>query len=86
MDDLAAVRETLAEARRQGLDFDRAWREALAGLPKLPLNSAPGQQRDAALCALSVTADSWRAAYLGQPAPRHEIAAARLQSLVAEPF
>ena len=85
MSELAAVREHLPEARRRGEPFDSAWAGALHSLPRVPANYSSAE-RDAVLGALDQTAEAWRDAYEGRPAPRNEQAAARLQSLVVTPI
>jgi hypothetical protein len=55
---LVEVRETLAEARARGLDFDAAWSTATAGVKHGPHGYAD---------ALSSTRGAWRQAYLGEP-------------------
>jgi hypothetical protein len=54
---MTEVRQSLARARSEGVDFDTAWRRATAGLPQtwaMPLNS---------------TKSAWETAYRHEPPP-----------------
>jgi hypothetical protein len=67
VDRFQQVRHQLAASRARGEPWEAAWPAALAALDPRPYGES---ERDAA--ALRATAPSWRAAYLGLPAPSAE--------------
>ncbi len=65
-DELQRIGRELAAAKRAGLSFETAWRQALATVDE--------DER----YVLRVTAEAWRDAFLDRPAPRSVAAVARL--------
>jgi hypothetical protein len=73
---LQRLRDTLAQARADGRDFDAVWPRAITNA-----FSSDRDMREA----LRATNDAWRRAYEGRPATRADTAACRLHGLWAEP-
>jgi hypothetical protein len=67
--DFAAVRQALADCRRDGAPFPVAWSRALELLPAPEGRTAEAVERKLARAALLDTRHAWQAAYEGKGEP-----------------
>jgi hypothetical protein len=63
---LQTLRDQLVARRREGVGFEVAWRPAVVAALR---GVGSAKERDAWETALTATADVWKSAYLGTPAP-----------------